>query len=190
MAQPKVSTFNPYHIYDERAVNILKEPRQQLRFVVFVVASSKPAAVQFCKDAQCSTPRESDLKLAFGNLSESLRKASLLNDEGVILVTADRGGEKPVVLMDPKRRAQAIGIVRPEGQAYIFQASMADYAGVGSIAVGTKVAWIKTDEGGDIPEWHGTNGEFCIDTEMQRMLDRGELKIIRSGFGDWYTAGR
>lgn len=187
MAALKVYTFHPYTVYDERASNILALPRQQLRYTVFVVAESKPAAVEFCKQARCSNPRASELKLASGNLGDALARASLLDKEGTVLVTADRGGRNPVVLMDAEQGAQAIGVVWPTGgMHYSFEACRAEYAGIGSVAVGKRRAYVKDDLG--YPEgvrWAGTDGDEMTDHEMQRLIDLNEAEIIRSGFGKW-----
>lgn len=188
MAALKVYTFHPYTVYDERVSNILSLPRQQLRYTVFVAARSKAAAVEFCKQARCSDPRESELRLACDVLGDALWEASLLNEEGVVLVTADRGGEKPLVLMGTEEGAQAIGVVRPIGlgSRYVFEACRAAYAGIGSVAVGKRRAYVKDDLG--YPEgvrWAGTNGDEMTDHEMQRLIDLNEVEIIRSGFGKW-----
>lgn len=188
MAALKVYTCHPYTVYDERVSNILTLPRQQLRYAVFVVARSKAAAVEFCKQARCGDPRESELRLASGGaLGDALSEASLLNEEGVILVTADRGGEKPVVLMGVEEGTQAIGIVRPLGLGshYVFEACRAAYAGIGSVAVGKWNAYIKAAVTADRSYWECNTGQTLSDEEMQRLIDLNEAEIIRSGFGKW-----
>lgn len=188
MAALKVYTFHPYMVYDERVSNILSLPRQQLRYTVFVAARSKAAAVEFCKQAGCSNPGQSELRLASGGaLGDALWEASLLNDEGVVLVTADRGGEKPLVLMSTEEGAQAIGIVRPVGlgSRYVFEACRAAYAGIGSVAVGKWHAYIKAAVTADRSYWECNTGETLSDEEMQRLIDLNEVEIIRSGFGKW-----
>lgn len=186
MARLKVYAFSPYHVYDERVKNILMEPRVQLRFEVYIAAYSKNDAAAFAKEAHCGSPSASQIRVSQGLLGEALQEAMLLNHEGVVLITSDRGGVKPVVLMDAEQGAQAIGQIRPDGNRYTFEACRAAYAGRGSIAAGAYDAYVKTYEDG----WHGTNGAAPGDDEIQRLLDVGHLKIIRSGFGDWYTAGR
>lgn len=188
MAQLKVYSFHPYHIYDERAKNILTEPRVQLRLTVYVAAYTKPDAARFSKDANCSNPPQTELRIAGGSEFDGLREAMLFEDEGTVLVTSDRGGQKPVVLMDPVDGVQAIGTVRWESGISIFEATMAQWAGRGSVAVGAETAYVKAQANPSY--WEGTNGTTLTDEEMQLKLDLGEVRIIRSGFGDWYTAGR
>ena len=186
MAQLKVYFFNPFHVHDQRVKNILSEPRVQLRFDTYISAYSKNDAAAFAKDAHCGHPSPSQMKIMTGLQGEALREATLLDREGVVLITSDRGGAKPVVLMDAEEGAQAIGQIRPDNGRYMFEACRAAYAGRGSIAVGAYDAYVKTYEDG----WHGTNGSGSGDDEIQRLIDIGHLKIIRSGFGDWYQAAR
>jgi hypothetical protein len=195
MAQLKVYTFHPYHVYDKRIENILTEPRSQTRYNVYVSAYSKAAAVNFAKFSGVSNPSESELRLAQGDTCEALREATLFDKDGVVLVTSDRGGKKPVVLADqesqddePGTGSQAIGTLRPADgrRGQIFEATTAKYAGRGSVAVGAVDAYIK-----NLPDiWSGTNGQRVFDAQLQHLLDMGELHIIRSGFGDWFHAGR
>lgn len=186
MAQLKVYAFSPFHVYDERVKNILAEPRVQLRFETYIAAYSKKDAIAFAHQGRCGSPSPSQIRVSTGAQGEALREAMLLDREGIVLITSDRGGVKPVVLMDAEEGAQAIGQIRPEGGRYTFEACRAAYAGRGSIAVGALIAFVKTYDDG----WHGTDGSGPGDDEMQRLLDLGEVKIIRSGFADWYMAGR
>lgn len=200
MAALKVYAWHPHHVYDRRVQNILSEPRSQTRYSAYVVAKTKADAAQFAKDARCGTPTQNELRVAGSTEFEGLREATLFETEGTVLVTSDRGGKKPVILCTPDdgdgsegTGTQAIGTIRPaSGHAgYTFEATAAAYAGRGSIAVGAEVAYVKKDVG--YPEgvvWVGTDGEDLVDFEMQRLLDLGELTIIRSGFGDWFHAGR
>lgn len=193
MPQLKIYSYHPYHVYDPRITNILTEPRSQTRYVVYVAAYSKVDAARLGKDAQCGTASSNDLRVAGSTQFEALREATLFDKEGVVLVTSDRGGKKPVILAGGEDGAQAIGIIKPaEGRAgYVFEATAAEYAGRGSIAVGAEIAYVKRDVG--YPEgviWVGTDGSNLTDREMQTKIDVGDLTIIRSGFGDWYMAGR
>jgi hypothetical protein len=201
MAQLKTYVWQSYHVYDKRVENILTEPRQQARYSAYAVAYSKADAARFAKEARCSYPAQSDLRVGNdGNEFNALREASLFETEGTVLVTANRGGKKPVVLCAPDNGygdegtgAQVIGILRPaDGRiGMVFEATTAKYAGRGSVAVGAEVAYVKKDVG--YPEgivWVGTDGQALVDQEMQKQIDLGELNIIRSGFGDWFMAGR
>ncbi len=188
MAQLKVYSHTPFHVYDERVKNILEEPRVQTRYCAWIAAYSKADAAQFAKDARLSHPSHSDLRVASSNDYEALLEASLFKEAGTVLVTSDRGGKRPVVQLGNPDGAQAIGVLRPaDGRSgQVFEATMAQYAGRGSVAVGATMAYVKVDE----DTWEGTKGDTPDDEGIQLLLDMGELNIIRSGFGDWYHAGR
>jgi hypothetical protein len=193
MAQLKIYSACPYHVYDKRIQHILEEPRRQTRFMVYIAAYSKADAAAFSKAAQCGTPSQTELRIATGTESEALREAMLFENEGTVLVTSEYGGKRPVVKPDAELGAQAIGVIRPaDGRAgYVFEATMARYAGRGSIAVGAEVAYVKLLVTAERSFWRGTEaGDVLDDDQIQRLLDLGELEIIRSGFGDWFTKGR
>lgn len=194
MAQLKVYSFRPHYVYDERTKNILSESRTQLRCVIFVGAYSKDAAVEFVSKKLGNTPNPSELRLAQGNDYDALREATLFAEEGVVVVTRDTGGKRPVVLAqaDTDEGSQAIGIIRPaDGRAgQVFEATAARFAGRGSIAVGAEVAYVKVLVTSERSYWEGTKGDTLDDDQIQLKIDRGELNIIRSGFGDWFHAGR
>lgn len=199
MAALKVYAFSPHHIYDKQVQNILTEPRIQTRYSAYVVAHSKPDGLRFAKDARCGFPSHSELRVALGAECDALREAMLFESEGTVLVTSERGGKKPIILCTPDdgdgsegTGAQAIGTIRPaDGHAgYVFEATTAKYAGRGSIAVGAEHAYVKVRDPQGRFFWQGTSRAMLTDQEMQRRLDLGDLIIMRSGFGDWFHAGR
>jgi hypothetical protein len=141
------------YLHNDRAENILrKNSWDRAGYLVIVVAESKDEATAHCASRGIKHVNAKDLRIMPDGPrnTNALREAMLLNQNGTVLAIASGGaGQQPVVLMDPEEGAQAIGVLVPaQDLTSVFQASMAKYAGKGSIAAGADLVLLNTGRQG------------------------------------------
>lgn len=180
-------------LYHERAVRSL-EGGPRTTYTYFVVALTKKDALDQTSAFVGAWVKEAAFKIAAGNDADALRAAGLLDADGTVLVVESNGvGSRPVLLMNSDWDPPVIGNLVHDNDrgrgAKKFEASMARYAGKGSIAAGAEMVAYNTGRP-DGRRWATVWGHSWSDDELQRELDLGDMVIIRSGFQDWYRVGR
>jgi hypothetical protein len=189
VAKVKVYNTELDIISDDRARNILNPSNNYHRhYNVYVVATSKAEGFNLIQHFLGDTwLRESSLIVAKHKEAEALAQAGLLSNEHTVIVTTDERGAHPVVRFTlDEDGAQAIGQIKTTGdfREPVFHPAMAQYASPGSVAVGLQEAYFKY-RSGDGTMWCSTIGGFLSDDQMQQLIDRGVVEIIRAGTGYW-----